>query len=47
VKVGQQAPDFTLRHLARGPDDTFEQKTISLADFRSSMKNDEWRIENG
>lgn len=47
VHVGQQAPDVTSRHLARGPDDKFAQKTISLADFESSVKNDECRIENG
>jgi hypothetical protein len=34
VKVGQQAPDFTLRYLARTPDGKYEQKTISLADFK-------------
>jgi peroxiredoxin len=34
VKVGQQAPDFTLRYLARGPGDKYEQKTVSLADFK-------------
>ena len=34
VKVGQQAPDFTLRYLAKTPDGKYEQKTVSLADFK-------------
>jgi hypothetical protein len=34
VKVGQRAPDFTLHYLARGADGKYEQKTISLADFK-------------
>jgi hypothetical protein len=34
VKVGQTAPDFTLHYLARGPGDKYEQKTLSLADFK-------------
>jgi AhpC/TSA family len=34
VKVGQQAPDFTLHYLARGADGKYEQKTVSLADFK-------------
>ncbi len=35
VKVGQQAPDFTLRYLARTPDGKYEPKTVSLGEFRS------------
>jgi hypothetical protein len=34
VKVGQQAPAFTLHYLAQGPGDKYEQKTVSLADFK-------------
>ena len=34
VKVGQQAPEFTLRYLAQTPDGKYEQKSISLADFK-------------
>ncbi len=34
VKVGQQAPDFTLRYLARTPDGKVEPKTVSLAEFK-------------
>jgi hypothetical protein len=34
VKAGEQAPDFTLRYLARTPDGKNEQKTISLAEFK-------------
>jgi hypothetical protein len=34
VKVGQQAPDFTLRYLARTADDKYEQKTVSLGEFK-------------
>ncbi len=34
VKVGQQAPDFTLPYLAPKADGGFENKTIRLADFR-------------
>ena len=34
VKVGQQAPDFTLGYLAAAGDGKYEQKTISLASFK-------------
>ncbi len=34
VKVGQQAPDFTLHYLARTPDGKYEQKTVSLDQFK-------------
>jgi len=34
VKVGQQAPDFTLRYLARTPDGKYAPKTMSLGDFK-------------
>ncbi len=34
VKVGQPAPDFTLRYLAATGDGKFEPKTISLAQFK-------------
>ncbi len=34
VKVGQQAPDFTLHYLARTPDGKYEQKTVSLGEFK-------------
>ncbi len=34
VKVGQQAPDFTLRYLAALPDGKYESKTVSLDEFK-------------
>ena len=34
VKVGQQAPDFSLPYLAKGPGEKYEQKTVSLSDFK-------------
>ncbi len=34
VKVGQRAPDFTLRYLAKTPDGKYEQKSVSLSDFK-------------
>ncbi len=34
VKVGEQAPDFTLRYLARSADGKYEQKGVSLAQFK-------------
>ncbi len=34
IDVGQQAPDFTLHYLARTPDGKYEQKTVSLGQFR-------------
>ena len=37
VKVGQQAPDFTLHYLAKTPDGKFEQKTMSLANFKGQQ----------
>ncbi len=37
IKIGQHAPDFTLAYLAKGPGDKFEQKTVSLADFKGKQ----------
>ncbi len=34
VKVGQPAPDFTLEYLAKGAGDKYEQKRVSLSDFK-------------
>ncbi len=34
VKVGQAAPDFSLQYLAKTPDGKYEEKRISLADFK-------------
>ncbi len=34
VKVGDTAPDFTLRYLAKTPDGKFEPKTLSLGEFK-------------
>jgi hypothetical protein len=34
VKVGQHAPDFTLHYLARGANGKYEQKTMSLGEFK-------------
>jgi len=34
VKAGEQAPDFTLRYLAKTPDDKYQQKTVSLGEFK-------------
>lgn len=34
VKVGQPAPPFTLNYFARKADGTYEQKAVSLADFK-------------
>ncbi len=34
VKVGQAAPDFTLRYLAKTPDGKVEPKTLSLGEFK-------------
>ncbi len=34
VKVGQPAPGFTLRYLARTPDGKYEPKTVSLGEFK-------------
>jgi hypothetical protein len=34
VHVGQPAPDFTLKYLGLGPNGAFEQKSVSLTDFK-------------
>ncbi len=34
IKVGQQAPGFTLHYLGRGQDGKYEQKTMSLGEFK-------------
>jgi len=32
--LGQPAPDFSLHYLARTPDGKYEQKTVSLGQFK-------------
>ncbi len=34
VKVGQPAPDFTLRYLAKTADGKYQPKTVSLGQFK-------------
>ncbi len=34
IKVGQQAPDFTLHYLAPTGDGKYQQKTVSLGTFK-------------
>ncbi len=34
VKVGQAAPNFTLQYLAASADGKFQEKSVSLADFK-------------
>lgn len=34
VRVGQAAPDFSLRYLAKGPGDKVQPQTVSLSDFK-------------
>jgi hypothetical protein len=37
VKVGDQAPDFTLSYLVAKPEGGFERKSVSLADYRGKQ----------
>jgi hypothetical protein len=34
VKAGEPAPDFTLHYLAKTPDEKYQQKTVSLGEFK-------------